>query len=563
MLALVCCSPFISYASFFVNDGDVKSCPGNTRVYTEPEKYNYAWLDSIIVRDGSLSVTPLTVYPVSENPYSHTYKEFVEDCNSYMKLFDASQTAVQDSVIDSLKTVYYTLVATGYITDSNQDMRAYNESNGIVYPYTSGKFTDLYTAITYVCLNQNLYRLFCDEDITITRGTTIEGAVVKFLASVCEMNIPSSVDTVSAFSYLFSEKYVIEDSEYPVSDNPSEEEVYYWVKLQAAQKAGYSVPASTPYDKVSSDQVDYVTYAYYASILKTRYEVPVSPILLKSALLSADPSNEVPRLVIKTMLDNSSVRYSDGETTLTLFNMAAKEGYFDLENEFYTDIYNYRIYVSPECEKVWMTCFPVADQLLNGNVNNVSTYINGKLVKNNSTNAVDIPAGGTTFTVKTLYAGKEDTATYVFTVIKDAEAAADMNEVPSINLSDPFAELANNISNVISGAGNDSSSVSPSEGFTFESQLTTFSIDEAPVSGTSSSLFETYPVDEYGNVLTTRNPLETEKTEEETAASVLTVVADAVKENPVVVAAPAGFLAIGASAGFLFYRKKKDEDISE
>ena len=35
--------------------------------------------------------------------------------------------------------------------------------------------------------------------------------------------------------------------------------------------------------------------------------------------------------------------------------------------------------------------------------------------------------------------------------------------------------------------------------------------------------------------------------------------AETIKENPVVVAAPAGLLALGASAGFIFYRRRKDD----
>lgn len=564
MLILVCCSPFISYASFFVEDGDVSSCPGNTRVYTEAKDYNYAWLDSVILRDGSMAVTPLTVYPVSEYPYSHTCDEFIDECNNYVKLIGLSDTVVQNTIIDSLKTIYYTLVATGKITDSTQDMRAYNESCGILYPYTDSQFTDLYTVITYVCLNQNLYKLVSNEDVSITRGTTVEGAVVKFLSAVCGMAVPSSVDTVPAFSYLFTEKYVIEDSAYPVSENPTEEEVNYWVKLQAAQKAGYSVPATTKYENLTSEQIEYVTYAYDASVLTTRYEVPIDPMLLKAALSSSNSSDEVPRLVLKSMLDNSSVSYLKDETTQSLFNKAAQEGYFDLENEFYTDIYNYRIYVGPECEKIWITCFPIADQLDNGSINEVSTFINGSLVKNSSTNAVEVPADGTTFTVRTSYNGKSDTATYVFTVVKTGDAET-MNEAPSIDLSDPLQDIASNISNVITGSTNNSAvSELPTVGFTFDSQLTTYDIGENTLSteGYTGSLFNTYPTDEKGEVLTTRNPLEV-TTEEETSASVLSYVSDKVRENPVVVAAPAGLAAIGASAGFMFYRKRREDEIKD
>lgn len=558
MIVLTCSGSLISFASIFVSDGDVVSCPGNTKVYTAPEDYNYAWLDTVIARNDSLAVTPLTICPVTDYPYSHTYKDFIEECNGFITLFDSSETAIQKSVSDILKTVYYTLVATGKIPDSNQEMRAFNESKGIVYPYNESDFTYIYTVITYSCLKNNLYKVVTDNEVNIVRGTTIEGAVVRFLSAVCNMSVPSTVDTIPGFSYLFTEKYVVDETSYPVSDNPSEEEVYYWVKLQAAQKAGYNVPATTKYSNLSSDQIEYVTYAYYASMLTAEYNVSVDPIKLKAALCSENASEAVAKLILISMLDNVSVNYSNKTSNEALFEMVLNEGFFALENEFYTDIYNYKIYVEPECEKVWVTSYPVAPQLLDGEIKNVSTYINGKLVKNNSTNAVDVSNDGATFVITLNYEGKNDTAEYVFSVIKTADAQQ-MNEIPQIDIAQPFSELSENIANIVNDALNSpSQSFSNSEGYTFENTLTTYSFEETESKEYTGSLFETYPTVDNGEVLTTDNILTTQP-QEETTGSILANVAQTVKENPTVVAAPVGLIAVGASAGFLFYYRRKDD----
>lgn len=578
MLMLACSGSVISFASFYINDGEVVNCPGNVRVFTEPENYNYAWLDSVIVRDGSLAVTPLTVVPVTEYPYSHTYDEFINDCRSYMTLFEASDSTVQRTIMDMLKSVYYTLVATGRITDSTQDMRAYNESRGIVYPYTESKFTDLYTVLTYSCLEKDLYKVVTDNDVEIVKGTTVEGAVVQLLSAVCDMSTASNVESISSFSYLFTEKYIVDESGYPVSDEPSEEEVYYWVKLKAAQEAGYSVPATTKYEDLSASQIENVTYSYYSSILTTRYEIPVDPMSLKASLLSGDANNEVPKLVLKSMLDNVSMEYSDNLSSEELFDLVLKEGYFDIDNQFYTDIYNYNIFVEPECEKVWITSFPVASQLVDGELDSVKTYINDKLVENNSTNDVAVPGNGTTFTVKTAYDGKDDVATYVFNVIKTGEAA-EKNEAVQIDLAEPFSDIASDVADVIDNALDNAviepSTISPTEGYTFNTpvaEITTYAIDEvasdsSSVAATTDSLFETYPVDENGEVVTTNSALiletASEEETEQTTVSVLDNVVETVKENPTVVAAPVGLIAVGASAGFLFYYRRKDDDSSK
>lgn len=66
-----------------------------------------------------------------------------------------------------------------------------------------------------------------------------------------------------------------------------------------------------------------------------------------------------------------------------------------------------------------------------------------------------------------------------------------------------------------------------------------------------------------GSVEATKDPLETTQTESTTqqVQSVLSGVSQTISDKPEYVAMPIGLLAVGASAGYIFFRRKKSDDI--
>lgn len=562
LLISACCGSFVSLASVYYENGQAKATPGQTKTYVPLEDYNYAWIDDVVVRDSSSSVTALTLVPVTESPYSHTLDQFVEECNNYTSLFNASEEVLESTFVTSLKALYYSLIASGVITETNTVMRTYNEEHGIVYPFVESELTQMYTAIVYVSLKTDLYGAILDKQIEIPRGTTVEGAIVNILSSMCNMNVPANVNSLSSFTYLFAEDYVVDEKKYPVSDEPSETEVYYWVRLAAADNAGYSVPTDVPYSAVTSEQEEYVLYAYYASILTQRYEVMVDPLLLRAALLSGEKEKKVPELVLKAMLDEVSISYEKNETTESLFEKAKTEGFFDLEAEFYTDIYNYRVYVSPENEQVWFTSYLVADQLVDGDIDCAETYINGNKVKNTSTTGVKLDNDiETTVVIEVLYDDGErsDKATYTFVIEKNANAA-DVNGNLNIDIADPIDSVLDSLSgaadNYMTGVEIPTAPTTKPNG---SNTITTY-----PVNGIGSgNKFETYPTDANGNVIGNNDALTTAKQEQTTVRVLDKSLTETVKENPEYVATPIGLLAVGASAGYIFFRRRKNELFAE
>lgn len=577
-VAVMCCSSFVSSASLFFIDGSATICPGTTKTYIEEENYNYAWIDDAVMRDSTTSVTPLSFHPVTDYPYSHTAEEFMKECSNYAKLFDVSSAILESSMIKTLETSYYALLASGAIKSNEQEMRAYNESQGISYSNTSGlqgSLSRVYTTLVYSLLKTDIASTVLNQQVEIPRGTSLEGAVVIYLSKVCGMNVPVTVNSIESFAYVFADEYVLEDSGLPVSDEPSKEEVYYWIKVSAADKQGYDVPKTTPYLEVTQEQEEYVTYAYFASILTSKYEVTVSPEKLKQAIFAADCDTAISKLVLTSMLDSVNAEYSDDESFNSLFEKAKTEGFFELEDDFYSDIYDYEVEVSHNSTEVWITAFLVASQLVDADVENAKTYINGQLVENLSTNPVKLTGDSTKFTVRIEYTDntRADTAEYTFTVKKTLNSSDTIAGV-SVDIDKPVGDILNSVQDSISEYLPDSTTTpygqttgeaaSSTGASGYPTGSTTYAIDgNIDFSTLNSNFLETYPTDVNGSVEVTKDPLKTTQAESTTqqVQSVLTGASQTIADKPEYVAMPIGLLAVGASAGYIFFRRKKNDDI--
>lgn len=556
VLAAVCCSSFVSSASVFYIDGNAEVCPGTTKVYVDKKDYNYAWIDDVVMRDSSSSVVPLVLHPVTNYPYSHTADEFVDECNNYAALFNASDGILQSSFYKTLSTAYYTLLASGAIKSDEQAMRAYNESQGITYPYSQNSMTHIYTTLVYALLKSDIASSVLKQQVDIPRGTTIEGAVVAYLSKVCGMNVPATVDSIEGFAYLFANQYVLEEANLPVSKDPSKDEVYYWVKVLAADKQGYSVSKTTPYAKVTQEEEKDVTNSYFASILTTKYGVYISPDLLETALLG-DKETNIPKLVLKSMLDSVNTKYSNSESIDSLFDKAKQEGFFELEDDFYSDIYDYEVTVSNDSTEVWFTAFLVADQLVDGSLTYAKTYINDKLVDNSSTNSIKLTGASTKFTVRIEYSDSKryNKAIYTFTVNKNAAGSDTVGGI-SVDLDQPIGNILNSVEDSVNGyIQNGNSSNGAVSTPNYSSNNTTYAVNG------NSSLFETYPTDANGNVLVTSDPLATTEKAQQNTTSVLSGVTQTIIDKPEYVATPIGLLAVGASAGYIFFRRRKNDEV--
>lgn len=602
LLLVMCVTPAyaVDIQSVYPYLSEVEVQPGNPRA--DKPDYEFSWLDNVIIRYDANAVTSAPVTPVpSDYLYSETYEEFAEGVKAYSMLFELDENTVGSAYEQLSTALHYTLTAMGF-TDTQESMREYLADYGISLPLNETADEKAQIAIVYAVLKYNALYVLYEKEVTLPKGISLDEATVIIMASLTGTMLPSGIDTLTGLALLLTENYVTGFDQLPVSDNPDASEIFHWAKVITAAQNNYQVPLES-YDKTTNAQREYVDYAYHASIINTAYDINVDPISLVKALQD-DADDALEKFILKEMLDEKRVPYSENAQSRELFELACQNGYFALEQEFYADIFAYELKVPENCEKVWFTPFSLAGQLQGSDVQYVKIFLNGTEMSPNSTvsTPLDTSKEKETVELRVVYddnAGNQSETVYTYYVIKDASLNAEGTGfedgdvvggvqqfvdtiVPNenVNASQKVDEIFDSVSSAFSQASTqlnldelttygvtDSSIGELLEGYDLSTQTTTVPTTQASTSETKrfdsdylgELIGDVYETDADGNIITTQ--LLTYEAEELTEQdNVIDRVAETVKESPEVVAVPSSLVAVVSVAGYLMSRKHRDAD---
>lgn len=576
LILLISLLPMSASAVVVSFDETLTFNPGNTR-WLDPD-YNYAWLDQLFVRAGKDSVTLTELVPTPDDyAYSHTYQDFIEECDRYIALYGIDEETVSSVYSVLIDALYYSVVAMG-MSEDFEEMCDYLIRYGIVLPDEATNEEKMAIAIVYAAIEYNAVYVIYGKELKLSENVTLERALVEILAALTATEVPANVTTVKGLGVCAVKQYVteFEDITVPVSDDPSAEELFYWLKVAVATRNGYNIPLDKYY-KVTDVDREYVDYVYFSSILEMEYEVKVDAEALLYAQQDKD-AYAVHRLVLETMLKEKGVSYSKSATNEKLFELACQNGYFPLENEFFSDVLKYEIQVAPDCEKIWFTPITLGDQLNGGDKSPLYLTLQGTQIAPGSTNAVtlDTSKKQETVTLEVIYSGsdRQESALYEFKIIKNPELKSSSSASSSgdavgqvqdfVNSVVPDNEKASQIVSDIFSVG----SVTSSAGNLNEDVLSTYSTGETSRANEDSGydfdylgelIGNIYPTDENGNVITTKTYTVTSQSgEEEEDGNIIYKVTQTVAQNPEIVAAPTSLIALGGLLGFMMNKKHKD-----
>lgn len=574
LMILITALPMSASAVVVSLDDGLKLNPGNTR--NPNPTYNYAWLDQLFVRTDAMAVVPSALTPVpADYPYSHTYEEFVEECDRYIALSSLDESSV-DNVYSALtEMVYYSVVSTG-MTDNFDAMCTALVRYGIDLPDEATKEDRMKIGIVYAALEFNAIYALYDKETDLPAGITLDEALIIILGSLTGVNVPSGVDTAAGLGLQAVKQYLGNYAYIPLSDNPSNEELFYFLKVAVITENEENVPL-TKYSKVTAADKEYVDYTYFATVLENAYDVEIDAEALYYAHESGNKLG-VHRIVLESMLETKGASYSETDSVEKLFNKACKNGYFALEQEFYGDVLNYKLEVAPSCEKIWFTPITLGDQLNGGNKAPLSLYLQGNPVAPGSTTAASLNTSKNEelIILEVNYddSNRDETVLYEFLIIKNPDLETTSTGTGPV---DKVQDFVNNIvptdnekaSQVIAGVFEGITNPSDANAYV-QDILSTYgdSVSSALNSSTTDfynsdylgQLLEgVYATDADGNVITTKTyTLTEEETEGNGGAGLIRQVTQTVAENPEIVAAPSGLLALGGLLGFMMNKKHKD-----
>lgn len=588
ILALAVCPVSAAYSS--VSSLIPKLDPGETRRETE---YSYAWLDQLIIRDDATAVVATTVVPKpADYPYSHTYEEFIEEVKQYAALKDLNENTVASSYEELMSLVYYSVVALG-MTDDYEVMEEYLRDYGITIPDEPDGQDKINTAVVYAALKYDAVYAIYGKKVSIPVGVSLDSASVIIFSALSGIMLPSGVTSFPGLAVHTVKSYVNNFDDLPISKNPDAAEVFHWAKVIVASSADsneddvgdYEV-SKIAYDLIHPDDKLYIDNAYFATILNTAYDVTLDADALGAAVESSNET-AIQRLVLETMLSEKNVRINSNMNTKEVFELACENGCFNLEEEFYSDVFNYDITIAQEREKIWFTPFSVADQLDGGSVKATSMTLNGIPAGHNTTTGIALdPAKSNETIVLTVDYNdgmRVQSANYTFNIIKDkalngTTSQSDNNLVAAVESMAGSVNPSGNdkVNEIIGGVVDYAQNELPEFATAPNGEvLTTFGYSEGQnvegdvIGNTDGHEFGylqdlldgKYATDADGNILTTKGASFVGVEDEDNGESFVQKATTVVKENPEIVAAPTSIIALGALAGYLMTRKHRDSEL--
>lgn len=412
---------------------------------------NPAWLSDIYVRESSTDFVKNPMVPRSEGIYSRTLGGFRKEVAELKKLATMTADDLGDAYVKVITQIYQLIDQTG-IFDDYDVMKSYLQTeHKIVFPDDDSAVNKTYVAVAYACLKYDLLYPVLGIHFDVPDGTSINRTVVLIAAALMGDTVPADVETIEEYAILNIKKTLIENG-YKVSENADADEIYSLYKIMMAEKQGYRIANQDVANYTQKDK-NYLTGAYTAALIKMTYAVAPTPEDALIVVTSSD-KDAMPALILGLMIESKGESTLNDNTIEDLFRHACRLGLFDLDNEFYSDIYEYDVYLDYNCKSIWITPFAFATELGSDKTQYAKITINGTAVKSGASHNFAITGDLTVAKIAVNYddGTVKNSATYTLYIHNGKEA---LPEDPTLPLP-PFG--GNEGSSGSSSGGNNSSS---------------------------------------------------------------------------------------------------------
>lgn len=342
-----------AFAKDFAPKFDISN-PGIQTQYIYSEN-NVSWIRKLVVKEDMLSpegiATEAVLHPVTDYPYTTDaphFKAEVEECTKTYTLDEDSQRAAYLYLIKQVGAL--SLISEPTVSD--QTKADWLRSQGIVITKEEEQDPEkiLMISALYAMMRNDLYYVYTGEHLTIPKGTSLEQAIVIYLASLSGQG-----STLASFIYKFfghSSFGNLEDYMYYTSlmalytngyvnateiPQLSRNEVYRRVAIMTIRGYGLAIDS----EKATHEELQ---QKYLTAMLGTHYKVSLDP----ESLAKASNNQSIAYYILQRMayedakLTISQTKYSFENCFKTVLQ---KTDRFDLKKEFYSDVYEYNVYL--------------------------------------------------------------------------------------------------------------------------------------------------------------------------------------------------------------------------
>ena len=321
-------------------------------------KYDEAdpsWLRQLTIKEDMLSSSGLIneeiLHPVTSYPYTCDAPHFKAEVEEYIKIYTLDDNSQRAAYLYLLQQIG----ALGVIAEpetTDEEKIEWLKNKGIIIPNEDINDPEKKIMIMslYALMKNDIGYVLTGKTIKVPEGTHYEEAIVMYLMAlsgdsseltdfVLKFFGKASVGNLEDYIYytslmsLYVQGYV---SPLEIPTIPRDE-VYRRVAIMTIRTAGISIDAETA-------TTEEIRHKYLAAMLGTQYSVTIDPAAFKKAL----DKKTAPYYLLQRMA------YEDSKVTISQKKHSYEECFkivlqkthrFDLEDEFYSDIFEYDIYL--------------------------------------------------------------------------------------------------------------------------------------------------------------------------------------------------------------------------
>ncbi len=330
-----------------------------------------SWLRQLTIKEDMLSVegiaNAVVLYPVAEYPYTTDAKTFKATVGESIKLYTLDEDSRRAAYLYLLEQIgALSIISDPSATDASK--AEWLRQQGIIVTEEDENDPDgiLMISALYALMKNDFYYVMKGERLTIPQGTPLEEAVVIYLTAFSDQDSALSsfmarffgslsITNLDDYIYytslmaLYTRGYV-SPLEIPTL---SREEVYRRVAIMTISAYGIAIDA----DSATTEEIQ---EKYLTAMLGTQYKVTLD----HPSLLRAIKKKKVPYYILQRMaLEDSNLTISQTKYSYEeCFDLVCKKTErFDLEDEFYSDIYEYNIYLKNSRKNISINPNPISN----------------------------------------------------------------------------------------------------------------------------------------------------------------------------------------------------------
>ena len=438
------------------------------------DSVNLSWLKDIIVKEDMSSIQSLAsnqaqLEPLSKYPYRHTADSFSEEIKYYQVLYTLDEDMAEVAYLYILQIVESLAASTTSSSFSDEYIRSYLESLGVVYPAGEAE-----NSSETLIVARALYSVIAkDEDFTIKRGTGLYEAFTSYISVIIGVDMSyiikydSDGKLTGLDEYVLAAcRYMLYTMGYNVSNDVSDEELFRLIAVMTIKSQGISIDSKTA-------TFEEIKVKYLCAMMCKIYEVSINVKDFENAV----NSNKLPFYMLQLIGKKNGIAVKDSVTYEEAFDIVSKNTeYFNLESgEFYADVFEYNVRLKYKRDKIWF--YPqTLGTTSESEGTAVDVKINGKDVQENYyvDVSLDSESEKETVSITVKYTDKNGTitSTYIFNVFQGKETYVSAGS----SISGALSGVSDIVSQLLAEVGLDSSIANIVKNIPFELPERIFSI---------------------------------------------------------------------------------------